>query len=595
MTRKADIDAKYLQAQADTLRGKWAARETMMIDCQLLYQMDTSDRKRGYEIIKNNIAHRAVTLSVALLTQGNLRVRAPTMPGQEEGSTGDKIERILRGLLRKADRNAMRRMTYPIRYTLASFEAIRGWWALLPLVTVDEGGNSHFDLRVLDPINVFPELGPDGPTFVVHDYYTTSAAAKEQWDKHELHADPSGLVRVVDYYDKTYNATSVDGQMVKSPLEHECGFIPLLTGPVGGSPIRSVWQDAYSYIEFMGLPVLFNVKELIRQQNKLFTLMMNYMERYVYGPVFVKSQDGRVIKLDLRTGKINFVKEDVKVENLPHQGPPPEMMALMNSFKEMISLGTYPDPMWGIGQPGESGFARSVLVNAARVTLGPGRFAKEFALEEAIHTWITWFSRKGVNPTEIHGFGRDNSAFVEKWDPGEIDPEIEVQVGIDMKMPQDMAQMANIIAILKQVGLPVSDYYMMDEFLGIEDVMGEFQRTIKERSMMNPKVLALRQADAWRKADRPDIAAIIESEFTQAPPGGPPGPGPNGQEPQPGGPMMREPMGPGGGGGEPPTLPSGMELPGPQLPTGALPLQMQGADPAMFERLRQAGLQYARR
>ena len=185
--------------------------------------------------------------------------------------------------------------------------------------------------------------------------------------------------------------------------------------------------------------------------------------------------------------------------------------------------------------------------------------------------------------------GDDNETFNKngmKIEPKKLPKDMEIECKLDVKLPQDKLQLANIANILKNAGL-VDDQWIRQEILNITDPNKMQQRIWSQ--------------DAAKALYITELKKLVEETQTQQQPGGAPG-GPGGMMPPPGaggppGGMMPPPADPNAPGSMPGGLPGQSDMmagpmmaPGQgQMVQGGLPPQMAGMMPGMGQGNNQGG------
>lgn len=579
------------------------------------------------------------------------RHHVPTFDDNKEGQAlARKKEIWLRGAYRRFDEVlADRGWQVSLQWILAQHLCLRGWFAVR--ATLDNTIPDPFrGIKIYDPRDCLQQFGDGLQVFAEQ----KRVRWQQVWAELEgyftdlgipLEARPANaLVEAIDYWcvsdGGVYNVVLVDSIVVKNE-EEPFDAIPILTGPVGGmattsnyhtstapdllvtdpSDPFSVYYPEGGWESVRGQSVIEGIYQLSRVQGMLLSMEMAQWEKHVEPTVNLYTPDGKPRRVAIGAGEINTLKTGDKLEPMPFPGPPPETAILLQTIDGMLQRGSAPYSLFGTLNQELTGFAISQLLSAATYIAKPRADTLMYLYRRMDSLLLQQYADNFTQP--ISGIWyydpEARRSYKADLDPHELMPDesladrrCDTEVTLELTLPIEELQRANLAAILTRPGDPiVSKSYARQHILKVHDAGLEEARIDLERLDADPEMqmvdaLAVllehaKQGDqaALQKAEiiarRLDLSsahlqiaqiqAVMQAQQLTSgpPPGGPPGPGGPPMGPPGGPPPERRPRFRGFGPDATPVPPPGLGPPGgpPVPPPGAAPTPGMPPPPGM--------------
>jgi len=363
-----------------------------------------------------------------------------------------------------------------------------------------------------------------------------------------------------EWFDLDYHVVWVDG--VSEPLlnvSHKLPFIPVVVASVYGS--TGLFTKAEEQLQ----PFLYTLWKsgLWQRQNLAMTVMYTMMAKIGSNPIMVyhRNMPEKELTLDWdNPGGIVTLDAGESLAPLQRQTLDPSLLEGLKLADSRVSESTIYKQALGQNIGAASPYSSLALLSqAGRLPLVNPQRRVGWAIGQAMEIAWAWLAHDGKEFADVKGKS--------------LPEDLEIVVNLDIDLPQDKLQMANVAQGLVGGGL-ASVEWVRENILNIGQSGKETERIWTERAqdaMTEAYVRDQIEAEARRKQEEAQM-----QQAQQMPPGGagmapgmPPGAGPT--------PDMGMPP---GGAGMAPGMPPGME---------GVPPEMAGMPPEMIAALMRGG------
>src|SRR5262249_46575054 len=209
-----------------------------------------------------------------------------------------------------------KRLRAGFRYEAAHFLGLRGWVVAECLLNADVRDPFPWRIRLLDPLQIYPDTDDGAPGLVVPRYQTTYAALENYWGKAAAEKAfatfasyestttgfPSQQITCYGFYTPTELAIAVEGgDWLKPPVEHGYGELPLVLGIGPGAPYRAVEQGDDQHTEYIGTSLLRTLKGVVDAKHRIAMLMRRVLTKTGAPPLFAALSDPNATADDIAT------------------------------------------------------------------------------------------------------------------------------------------------------------------------------------------------------------------------------------------------------------------------------------------------------
>lgn len=560
------------------LRQLYGARNTMMDTMVDMYLMNWPEESKVKQV-QNNVrvtkspdARNAVMGAVRLLISQDPVFSVPHEKNALEiAEARDKIERAAGAILAAAGRVRGE----PVHYDVVLSMILFGETHIAVTKTADmleqaKGANKGHIARLTelaestpfmfdcwDPRTGYPEFGTLGLSSFYREVKIKSGSVIDDFGskaKGQIGESRYQDTTLCHYWDGEWRFTWINGQA--EPLvaeQHGLPFIPVVCAVGEGSRLFGNPEDQRQ-------PFLYTVwkSDLWSRQNMLLTIMMTHAYGIGSNPIYVaklldKNED---MNIDFSNpGGMLRLNVQENVEPLVKQVIDPSLRELM----ELTSQGLVESTIYKQTLGGEIGASAAysmvaLLHQAGRLPLVVPQRKAGNALADAAKMAIKWAKYDGEVVNVKYG------NIMAHLQPKDVEENFELECKLDINLPQDRLQMANVANLLTQGQKPmVSQRWAREEVLGIgqsdritEEIWGEQAADMAAQLYIAQQQMQVDQARQM----------ALQGAMQGGQPGGPGMP--------PGGPGM-----PPGGPGGPPQVGS----PDMVAQTPGLPPEMSGAPP----------------
>lgn len=349
--------------------------------------------------------------------------------------------------------------------------------------------------------------------------------------------DPTATEDLYIYYDTENYAAWVSGHPFVA-MAHKLPFIPISVTLTNGTSL-------FVEPEKQRQPMLYGITKanLWERENLLLTVLFTNIYHLGLNPTFTHTAppNNPTKKMAPQSGGVIDLEYGERFEAMMTKGiMDPSFGTAMQLLETKISESTLYKTAMGASLQGSPAYSTySLLSQSGRLPLVQIQTRTEFAIEDVMTMAIEWYRDSGQ---ALEGYPK----------PSEIPADFTLEVKMDVNLPQDKLQTANVAVMLKQANI-VDDGWIRANILNIDN-----------STKMTEAIWSQQAADALMQMYLQQRIQAMMAQQIQ--PGGPGGPGP-GQA----GPGM-----PGIGGANP----NGMPLGNLGVPTPNNMVSGQGFNPA---------------
>lgn len=518
---------------------------------------------------------------IAFITFAELILRIPNVeaaPGVR--GVNEAKERLLRGMLRAADRRLTHRLAPPLRDQLAWHSVVRGWVAGRAMLFKPDEQTAEVDITPWDPRYVSWELGPDGLDWVVHKI-TRARGDLEREFRIEIPAPDGALsesspVSVYDYYDREVNMVVAHGMVLKRPTPHGAPMLPAVVVPVGPMPFIRTEEGDYESVEEFGESVYKPVRQTNDHLNEMLSIMLELAQRSRKPPLKVFSPDGsKTLEEDPylsgQTMSLQTGLEDIAPAELMRTAP--DFAPFLGLLAGEYQRGSLPYSIFGELQFQLSGFAINSLRAGVESVLRHRLEAVRLFYEQALEVLSAQFATGAFPNLRLRGRASDGSLFEETFEPDVAALGGNAEVELVAQLPEDDASKYAQAQIAREGPTPLMpDYFIRDQILKVRNA-DDMEAAVLEQQAGRALPIA-QMYEMMRGAlvrGRPDLAQLYGMAITQGISGAGGAPNGTGVNPGPvpgaGPPTFAPQIAPNASVGLPPPAPTPQA--GPNVPPGS--------------------------
>ena len=516
-------DVVRLKERADNLKKYWEPRDTRLKDERdFLALPQPKTVKKGFVNIVMNEPKVLYDTSASLISGFPPRFRLPTHNQTSvEKDKMNKAERFLTGVLREVESRQLARGRDRWTRELAWY-LCGGWYAVFSFVDADKENNPLFRWEIYDPLTIYPRWGLDRLDEVSRIFYMEieaaySMAEQNEWKVPDIKPDlaTGENIQITNYWwldgKDVYNCVWLGDVLSKDVTRHkEFGDeIPMLVGPVGGSPVRATMESDKEWIKWVGEGVITVNRGMFEQFNKLASLKMQIVQDTAYPNIIEYTRTGaaKLKPEELGSGKVHHRQIGEVLEVLKHAATPTDVDTLLSLIGQGIQRGGLPYAVYGNIPFEMSGFALSQLIAGMRHKLSPYMFMFNRIIAESALRTMRLYKQGDFKPVDLVVSTPKGDSFVENFDPQKDIPDVRfVEVETPLAVPLDKNQL--LAAVRQAVARPqiLSRETVWDTFpeLGVDDKEIEYERIMGDEMMEDPVVKKIhfiekfrQEAEAW--------------------------------------------------------------------------------------------------
>jgi hypothetical protein len=557
MTDLGGVTPAEASSLATDAASLWeTGRDVRMREDQRAWEMQARRlHKRTTRVPSNDVA-TTIDKGVALASQADLIIEE--IPGAEEDrDIAQRIENAERWAIDEFDARHRLSMRGPIKLEAASFALSRGW---LTAVRLWNPGDLQFPwrLKLVDPIQVYPDTTDGEPTLYAHRYTATYRQIESYWGK-EVLREALDLVESDDTWHRLGNhpatctalytrthmgilleaggggGTGTRGRgWLKKPVNHGYNFNPMLCCIGPGAAYRDVAEtggqltgldetlSSEDFTRYIGTSLVRTLRDVAHHKQDMLAMIRRMFELTAAPPLVYQalSREQDLSEFD-QFGEPNShitVQQGETINPLP---PPAQALnsgtAILTALQDMANRAGFGPALYGLAsQPGGSGFDRQLALGTSLDVLDPYMDLLRSFWEGVLVGWKALFKRFGVAPVQFVATdpltGLRSAANL--LDPIEVlvaDTRTRVKFG--ELGTQDMQARTMIAAQLLDRGI-VDHEYVLSDILKVENPMAVMRRAKRDQALKDP--MFLRLAAFYEKAQDPtDPMAPIAQQMVQ--------------------------------------------------------------------------------
>ena len=301
-------------AKIDELRTKmqdmWDSngfvnRRKRMEEDYNLYSLKPFDAGDGYQSYTSNQPKVVADKIISWMNDSRMIVSAPLSAKSSEKDAGDSKEKYIVGAMNMADNRLIARGMLSVKSQMAAHITLRGWFAGRAVLNKRKD-KTYVDITPFDPLRIVFEQDEEGIVWLAYRTLRSSASIKQLYkvdvaEPTNSEYDDEFGVPVWDYYDREQHAIVIDGQAPKwgkKPIPHGVentdgeGVAPVFVGPVGIVPwMQGVHGDKDQTSDY-GESVFSANRQLYEEFNFVMSSTKTLVRRGVRQPYIVESPDG---------------------------------------------------------------------------------------------------------------------------------------------------------------------------------------------------------------------------------------------------------------------------------------------------------------
>lgn len=579
-----------LELATDTI-AEYGSRDTMFSELEGYYfpeerQSKESDEE-GIEVVRLPYATNAIDLVQDLLGDAELGIVVPAASeGKNAKKLADTAEKYLLALMQQSERAQKQSLVARAAWLISMRGCVAGrvmcidkWMKRTDGGTWETGQKVPLLLQLRDPCYVFPSFGLDGLAYVVEKRQrTVKDLRRSLGDKVLPKRALTDKAEWIEYWDDQWFCYWADGEVVNlgagaGPWPHRYGGIPY--------SFEFARQTGKTEPEKRVRPLLRAVQAVIDRLDLLDSAEATFIMSYSGDALNIFSDSE--VEYDLRSGAVNYLEPNDRVEWLRASRQPLELQAANQKYNAQLQKGTFPDSMYG-QDPGRmmAGFALNLLNQSGQMRIKPivaclENFMSDL-LENALMVSEHYLTDLIGGPipfhlvaeTETEDGDRIKTKEEQTLDAKQFGGWYQVEVTTGEIMPAD--EQANLMLALRAReagpdGRPMLSWETAVDKWGLVSSPGdERERIDREAAWNDPQVVALRQAlyaaqikqeleeelikldidpdeVLGRGMEEPPMEGPMEPPMEGPPPGPPPGLPPEILPPQMQGQLMPQPMG----------------------------------------------------
>lgn len=540
---KAPKDAQDVIDACTELQTFWKPRDDRAKKALEAYHMhdklETAKKKDSKAYYISNEPRTLAETVISLISRKEPWPRIPvTTESTEDRKLISQVERMCIGIKRMADEQMRLQWKGPNIASLCAKNAVlRGWYGACKLI-IDDDGNIF--IKMFDPTEFYPELGPDKPRRIIHKYIMTVSEAQDEWlvAKYQPMNDKVKTVTVYDdwFYDNEGHVLNgvviqdVSGgsflKRDKSKLNHYVkeptvveGLerIPIIMGPITGTTIRSdtvpgvkwqatIGQDVYA----MNMALDPDGANLYEQNNHFMSLMLELVDKAANRGLIGKSPSGDMTadRIDERAGGFTSLKTTESLEVQPYVTAPIEINRIAADFAAQLQRGGVSWALTGQTPFEMSGYALDKLISSAMITLSAFVEGQRSFFKDFWGLFLEQYRQRGKRPVTFFGELKTGRLFEEEFKPEMLTKKYYIEPDLEAALPEDAAQRASVGQMWKQIG--IDTYTIMEEVLHSQDPDLLDERRLREVAMSIEPIALQRIEEAFKVSGEMEKANFVK-------------------------------------------------------------------------------------
>jgi hypothetical protein len=459
---------KQVQERAQYLKSLHSKRNLMddRMEQAFLLSWDEETRTRrvmeNVKITKHPGARNALLGAMRLLIASDPRFNVPRETNDEQAATeSEPIEKFADVMWKMAGRVRQQPVHYDVVMSILTFaEAHIAVTKTADMVEAAKGGTKAAQVKaeniaaltpyvfdVWDPRTGYPELDNFGLTAFYREVATTSGtvldqfgdAARSVFKDSSKRYDAVTLCHFWDYENRFVWVNSQDRPLIQE--KHGLPFIPVVVQVGEGSRI-------FSKPEYQRQPFLYTMIEsgLWSRQNLMLTVLYTLAFAIGSNPLYVyqANQPGKQMTIDWsKPGGVAVIEANESLAPMLKQVLDPSLMTGYDISTRLAEESTIYGQTLGEPLGSNAPFSMAALMHqAGRLPLVVPQKLASWAIADAVKMALLWMKADG---------GKAKAGYKYKaaeLKAADIPDSLDIEADLDIDLPQDMLQQANVYNLL---------------------------------------------------------------------------------------------------------------------------------------------------
>ena len=515
MTRD-EIDT--IKKNAKALISRFSTRDTMLKRYRDIYFMDNIERPRNSEIDEGDWkltpsprGRNEVVGMQRLLNTSEFHI---TIKDDDEVKKADEIEEGLKAVLRVSGEGRRSRIESDAALSAVLYGSVTVYAEsigdLLEVKTIKKHKRDHLEkkrkrspflLRMINTEESYPEWDEDMMISHTWRYKIRGTNLTARWG---VPTKDTNEYTVYDVFTPEFHVVWADGlQGEILAAEHGLGCLPIFTAYAGGSDLFHKPEEQMQ--SFLYAKAKANLDK--RENSLLTTLFTNIHQRGTAGPLIALDPDNlpNTVTVSYQGGMRYII---AKAQQIDDKIIDPVIFQAKGLLDELSGQSTIQRQTLGENMGSGVPFSSlAMLSNSGKLPLVDPQRALEQVFTDAFNHILYRIKTEVIENEQL--------------DPASITDEMEVNVSLQAKLPQDSLRNAQVA---QQLGDLVSDEWKHTELLQIGDTVDMQRQQMKEQMkkaifaamMQNPQVIQQAVGAIMGQPQQPDQMQPNPDEMAQA-------------------------------------------------------------------------------
>jgi len=451
---------------------------------------------------------------VAVPIQIQVKVSNP-LPTEDIKEQTNRLERLFRFALDKADLRLRRQALPPLRDSVVWHLLVRGWGMVRTLV-YREKEEVVFDLLPIDPRNVTFATDSQGLSWINIRTYRSPESLENDYG-YEIKTSKSQLgIEVNEYWDDSINCVSVKwDEFLKKPKKYNLSRIPIVIVPVPIAP--PVVSNSETLVEGYGEAIFAPNRLEYELNDRLLSLGTTHADLVAKQPLINYYRPGVGKELDEPTwvpgGSINVQMDANRLEPYPIKDIPQSLAIFISQTQQRIQQGGLAAVESGLYTPPASGTALSILRETTDKTIGPYLRALTYLYSDICRLMHEQIIHGGYSVPVATIEGNDFYRYT--IEPVELLNDYFLKVNFAARTPWAELENYQIAEMALRNGL-VSKDTIREDIIKVDDSKVEEVKVLMEKIIeQNPLINLYKSIETLVKLGRNQEAAILGQQLQQ--------------------------------------------------------------------------------
>jgi len=505
----------------------WEERDTRMQEMRNAYALEKAELKAYEERVAVHDVPILIDKMAEEMSRVDLHIQvAPGTP--DDRPAAQSIEDAAYWWLREVKSRHTQTLHGTFEYEVCHYLACDGWLVGECLVDASEDARGFpWAVRLLDPINVYPDREQGVPQCVVYRYEVSLAELRGYWGHDRVDkalrtdgvtassskefgpllggggAGPATQYRTCyNFYTESHTAVLLEGGgWLKEPAAHGYGRSPLIITVAPGAPWRRSQQNEAAHIPLIGPGFLRATLEVIKDKARIAARVMRMLTKTAAPPHFFATSDPEATAEDVDV-EPNAVTIGRQGDALTPVVPPPVAFQYASNLlameQDQVNRGAVAPPLFGEGAPG-SGFDRTKQIGTSFSKIEAYLETLGFWYETLLRLMLKQFAYFG--PPDMTYIARDRTTGLRtaanRLNPVDVlgaDTRLEVKFG--NMLQNDLMAMGNLSAMLVDRGIASAEH-CLTEYMKVDNPTAVLAQARSDMFYKTPERLAV--ATSWDK------------------------------------------------------------------------------------------------